>query len=298
MTTIQNPWSEWTAFRQQERDEILRSVADIKLRVDHCNEVIDAHKPKPVQGNAWQSRSMLRTKPATATLTPAQERDAALVVQRKREDEQREENRKAQAQGRTPNILYPDLGAIRWVQDHSKRAALDAGMAQNAAARAAADADAARKTPLAVAKKNLLLLEGSLKKLTDRLTKVDCDIAHFLLRAREDIEAHAWRQSGFRGQTPAHIDAAQKRWDAEMNAKLDTSLPLRGNPAFGKITRAWRPGHQPDAPAIPHTHFFTWEDIYVPSSDDEEDEDDEKEKEKEIAAENPEEYDDGDTRRY
>lgn len=294
MTTYNDHWSEWTNFRQQERGDILKSVADIKLRVDRCNEVIDAHTPKPVQGNAWQSRSLLRSKPASVKLTPAQERDAALITQRRCEDEQREENRKAQAQGRTPDILYPEIGSIRWVQDHSKRAALEAGMAQNAAARAAAAAEAARKTPLAVAQKDLIQLEGSLKKLTDRLTKVDCDIAHFQLRAREDIESQEWRLGGFRGPTPAHIVAAQKRWDSEMDATLDTSLPLRGNPAFGKITRSWRAGHEPGAIAPVVVSTFTWEDIYMPSSDEEDDEEDEKE----IVAENPEEYDDGEDRRY
>jgi hypothetical protein len=167
-------------------------------------------------------------------------------------------------------------------------------MAQNAAARAAAEAEAARKTPLAIAQKDLIQLEGALKKLTDRLTKVDCDIAHFQMRAREETESQAWRLGGFRGETPAYIVAAQKRWDAEMDAKLDTSLPLRGNPAFGKITRSWRPGHEPDAPAPVVVSTFTWEDIYVPSSDEEEDEEDEKD----VPAENPEEYDDGDDRRY
>lgn len=298
MTTIHDNWSEWTNFRQQERGDILQSVADIKLRVDRCNEVIDAHTPKHTNThtNAWQSRSLLRSKPAPVKLTPAQERDAALIIQRKCEDEQREENRKAQAQGRTPHILYPEIGSIRWVQDHSKRAALEAGMAQNAAARAVAAAEAARKTPLAVAQKDLIQLEGSLKKLNDRLTKVDSDIAHFQLRAREETESQAWRLGGFRGQTPAHIVAAQKRWDSEMDAKLDTSLPLRGNPAFGKIVREWRAGHEPGAtvPVVPTT--FTWEDIYMPSSDEEDDEEDEKEKE--IVAENPEEYDDCEDRRY
>jgi len=273
MTFVSNndSWAEWALYRQKERDEITSSVADIKKNVDRCNEIIASHKPKPAQaGNAWQSKSTLRVKASAAIkLTPAQERDAALVLQRKQEGEQREENRKASAQGRKPNILYPELGGLHWVQDHGKRSALEAGMAQNVARASAAAAEEANKTPLAVAQKELVYLENSLKRFTDRLSKVDVDIAHFQQRASEDAASIAWRQSGMRGcDAPPHITAAQKRWDAEMDAKLDTSLPLRGNPLFGKSAWSWRVGHEPDAPVA--VKPFSWEDIYETSDDEEE----------------------------
>ena len=287
MTSVSNSdlWSGWALYRTQERDEIQSSVADIKKNIVRCTETILAHTPKPAEkGNVWQSRATLRAKVAAAPrLTPAQERDAALVLQRKREDEQREENRKAQEQRRTPNILYPELGGMHWVQDHGKRYALEAGKAQIAARAAAAAAEEAAKTPLAVAQKEIATLETSLKKLNDRLSKVDCDIAHFQLRAGEDAATEAWRINGYRkSDEPPHIVAAQKRWDAEMDAKLDTSLPLRGNPQFGKTTWSWRPGHEPDAP-VAQQKPFSWEEIYETSEEAITEEEDE--------AEDPDDYD-------
>jgi len=276
-SVINNPWKEWTIFREQERDEILSQVADINKGIERCNEVILAHKPKPAtQGNAWQSKTMLRAKASTPKLTPAQERDAALVLRRKQEEEQRDENRKAQTQGRKPDVLYPELGGLQWIQGHGKRAAMDAGLAQNAARIAASAAEIAAKTPLVVAQKELVSLENSLKKFNERLSKVDCDISHFTQQSRNIYEGEAWSKSGFKGDTPAYIIDAQKRWDADMDSKLDTSLPLRGNPAFGTIVRSWRPGHEPNA-VVSDKQPFSWEDFY--SSEDEDEEEDELEPE-------------------
>jgi hypothetical protein len=284
-SVINNPWPEWTLFRKQERDAILSQVADINKGIDRCNETILAHKPKPApQGNAWQSKTMLRAKASTTKLTPAQERDAALVLRRKQEEEQREENRKAQAQGRIPDVLYPELGGLRWIQEHGKRAAMEAGLSQNASRIAASAAEIATKTPLVVAQKELVSLENSLKKLNDRLSKVDCDISHFTKQTRDICEGEEWSKNGFKGDTPAYIRDAQKRWNADIDSKLDTSLPLLGHPAFGTITKSWRPGHQPGEVVVPVVKPFSWEDLY---SSDEEDEDDDPSQD-----ESEDEYDD------
>lgn len=271
-SVISNSWPEWTIFRQEERDELLSKIADLNKGIDRCNEVILAHKPKPATQNAWQSKSILRAKTVAPKLTPAQERDAALVLQRKREDEQREENRRAQAQGRKAEILYPELGGLQWIQGLGQRAAMEAGLAQNAARIAASAAEIAAKTPLIVAQKELVVLEDSLKKLNDRLSKVNGDITLFTQRIKENEEGAEWSKGGFRGTVPAYIVDAQKRWDTDMDSKLDTSLPLRGNPAFGTIVRSWRPGHEPNAPVVSDKQPFSWEDLYSSEDEDEEDE--------------------------
>jgi hypothetical protein len=273
MTSVISSWPEWTLFRQEERDDILSKVAHINKGIDRCNEVILAHKPKPATQNAWQSKSILRAKSSAPKLTPAQERDAALVLQRKREDEQREENRRAQAQGRKPEVLYPELGGLQWIQGLGQRAAMEAGLAQNSARIAASAAEIAAKTPLIVAQKELATLEESLKKFTERLSKVNGDIALFTLRIKENEEGDVWSKGGFQGNVPAYIVDSQKRWNADMDSTLDTSLPLRGNPAFGTIVKSWRQGHEPDAPIVSDKKPFSWEDLY--SSEDEEEEEDE-----------------------
>lgn len=277
MTSINDSWPEWTVFRQLERDELSLRIADINKDIERCNQIIAEHKPKQIQNqnqNAWQSRSMLRAKNAPVKLTPAQERDAALVIQRKQEEEQREENRRAQAQGRKPVVLYPQLGSLQWIQEHGKRAAMEAGLAQNAARIASAAAEESNRTTLAVSIKELARLEAVVKPLTERLHKVESDISLFTLRVQENIEGCEWSSRGYTGNTPAYIRDAQTRWNSEIDSTLDTSLPLRGHTDFGKITKSWRPGHQPGSATPKPT--FSWDDLYeseTESEDNDEDED-------------------------
>jgi hypothetical protein len=260
-----------------QRDEIRSTIADIDAKITHYNTVIQAHMPKiETQApavNPWRIRA--RTQATPTKLTPAQERDAALVLQRKREDEQREENRKALAQGRTPVILYGEYSG-RWVQDQSKRSALEAGIAQAAAAAAEEAARIAAKNPLAVAKREIVGLEESRKKESEMLLKVEADIAHFQRRMQEDDESEAWRISGFRSNTPTHIQEAQKRWMAEINATLDTCLPLRAHPLFGKVATTLREGFVPHATIKNMKKTLTWEQIARdPDDSNESDESDE-----------------------
>ena len=270
-SVISDSWPEWTIFRQEERGELLSKIADLNKEIDRCNEIILAHKPKPATQNAWQSKTILRAKTVAPTrLTPAQERDAALILQRKHEEEQREENRRAQAQGRKPEILYPELGGLQWIQGLGQRAAMEAGLAQNAARMAVSVSEIAAKNPMIIAQKELVVLEDSRKKLTDRLSKVDGDIDLFTRRIKEIEEGDVWSRGGFRGSVPEYIHDAQKRWNVHIDSLLDTSLPLRSNPVFGMITRSWRPGHEPNAEPVQKQ--FSW-DIRYEDEDEDEDED-------------------------
>lgn len=252
---------DWIQFRQEERDDLMPQIAALKKKIDDYTAAL---APKPVAAtNAWQPKSMLRTKNIVSALTPAQERDAALILQRKREDEQREENRKARAQGRTPTILYPELGSLQWIEHADKRAANAAGMRL-------------AQTSLSVApppdlRKELAAVEIQHSKLTQRLAKVDADIVAFQASIRDDIASAQWKASGFKGPAPAHIQAAQARWMAELTAGLDTALPLRGHSSWGKAACVWIGGDRPAVPVI--KKVFSWEDIYVPSDSDDDDED-------------------------
>jgi hypothetical protein len=257
-----SPTDGWIQFRQEERDDLMPQIAALQKKI---HDYTAALAPKPVAAtNAWQPKSMLRTKNMVSALTPAQERDAALILQRKREDEQREENRKARGQGRTPTILYPELGSLQWIEHADKRAANAAGMRL-------------AQTSLSVApppdlRKELAAVEMQHSKLTQRLAKVDADIVAFQASIRDDIASAQWKASGFKGPVPAHIQAAQARWMAELSAGLDTALPLRGHSSWGKAASVWIGGERP---AVPVKKVFSWEDIYVPSDSDEEDEDEE-----------------------
>jgi len=250
----------WIQFRQEERDDIIPQIAVLQKKIDYYIAAL-APKPAPAATNAWQSKDKLRTKNTIAVITPAQERDAALILQRKREDEQREENRKARGQGRTPTILYPELGSLRWIEHADKRAA-------NAAGQRLAQMNLTT-APLPDMRKELAAVEAAHSKLTQRLAKVDADIVAFQASIRDDYASAEWKASGFKGPVPAHIQAAQARWLAELTAGLDTALPLRGHSSWGKTARVWIGGERP---AVTIKRVFSWEDIYVPSDSEAEDE--------------------------
>lgn len=248
----------WIQFRQEERDDLMPQIAALQKKIDDYTAAL---APKKAATNAWQPKTMMRTKNIVSALTPAQERDAALILQRKREDEQREENRKARGQGRTPTILYPELGSLQWIEHADKRAANAAGMrlAQMSIASA----------PITDIHKELTAVEMQHSKLTQRLAKVDADIVAFQASIRDDLASAQWKASGFKGPVPAHIQAAQARWMAELTAGLDTALPLRGHSSWGKAASVWIGGERLP---VPVKKVFSWEDIYVPSDSEEEDE--------------------------
>ena len=180
-----------------QRDEMAEQAALLRAKVESAEN----HLKSLEVPTGWKARI-----PVAKMLSAQQQYEADLIVARKREAEQRDENQRAKKEGRKPTILYPVVEQT--------------------------------VSPKDAVKKELESRIQALQKLEVRLTSAEAVLAKAAKLIRDEDEREAWAESNYTIPMPKGMVELCARWAAEANARCDTVIPLSGDPWYR------RPGHE------------------------------------------------------